>query len=167
MYFTADDERPGQVAPATRMDVVQKQCLKEFTGGLSLEEYIDTFPETFIRVHELSDAQADEFGINTGRSTSPTSPTEAFNAFIQEQNEVSRNMALLFFWDAMAMQKLKPGGVCSATKPAPLSAGQIKDVFRQLRKHPVYDAHQVISISEDGEMVHMTPESIDIVDEYV
>lgn len=64
-----------------------------------------------------------------------------------------RNQAVLYLWNAQALRQLNPGGVLSATRPAPLNAAQIESVFRQLQHHVYYKDQKMISIASNGDLV--------------
>lgn len=157
--FTEDPSHPGLVDKDPRVDVVHARDWDRFSKQKTLKEWIDDRPTTFVRVHKL-----DQKAIKQAGLMRPQRPTKAFQKFLQKQNEVSRNMALLFFWDARALRTLRAGGVCTATERSPLTVAQITEVFEQLREHPDYDNHTVMSISADGQVVKMTATSIEVVE---
>lgn len=71
-----------------------------------------------------------------------------------ERFKVERNMAMLFYFDAETLARVNPGGVLTATLPAPLSKDDIVATLLQLAAHPNYHRSQsVLAISEDHEIV--------------
>lgn len=77
---------------------------------------------------------------------------------IQRQTEavmVERDMAVLFYWDAAHMSRVKKGGTISTSKPAPLTHEQVTTVLLQLANHPDYDGHTVICHTRDGHPVKL------------
>jgi hypothetical protein len=64
-----------------------------------------------------------------------------------------RNMAISYYWNAMQLKKLAPGGTLANPKPAPLYGTQIEMVLLQLVKHPDYYGQTIMCIASDHEMV--------------
>lgn len=77
--------------------------------------------------------------------------TRAATCYIRPQ--VEQDMAILYHYDATSLVRCTAGGVLTATRPAPLSAEDITEVFRQLRLHPSYKQQHVIAISRDFQIV--------------
>lgn len=74
---------------------------------------------------------------------------EALHRFEARANR-ERNMAILYFWDAMALRTVSPGGLLTPTQPAPLLADEIEPVLVQLAAHPNYIGQTVQVFSEEG-----------------
>jgi hypothetical protein len=72
-----------------------------------------------------------------------------------ERAEDEHMAALLYHWDAAALERVAEGGVLTATEPAPLDAATIIDCLEQLAHHPSYRHQLVVSISRDMEIVTM------------
>jgi hypothetical protein len=72
-----------------------------------------------------------------------------------DQRERERNQAILYFWDAAQLPRIRAGGFLSGTTPAPLTVEEIHTVLRQLAKHPDYNAQTIQVISEDAKLVRM------------
>lgn len=66
---------------------------------------------------------------------------------ILRQREISgldeANMAVLYYYDADAFDRLKPGGVLTTSRPSPLSREQIEYVLLRLRDHPNYKGYTI------------------------
>jgi hypothetical protein len=71
------------------------------------------------------------------------------------QTEDESNLAIWYYWNAMQLTRLAPGGSLANPAPAPLSANMLISGMEQLRLHPAYQHQSVISISMDGDTVVM------------
>lgn len=69
---------------------------------------------------------------------------------------IERNMALSFFWNAQYLTTVRQGGVLMNDRPAPLTAGEIRQVLIQLALHPHYNKQTVVCVSEDGTTVTLS-----------
>lgn len=85
---------------------------------------------------------------------------QAGQAFKQDE-ERQKHQALLFHWNAMALSSTKPCGVVVNPAPAPLDPSDIEEVFKQLRNHPSYDNHTVMTTARDASVVRLSPEGIE------
>jgi hypothetical protein len=73
---------------------------------------------------------------------------------MRRRKKRERNMAILFFWDAMMLRKsVNPGGALMNKDPAPLNTDEIVTVFKQLANHPDYNDHTVIARPEKDDCV--------------
>jgi hypothetical protein len=84
---------------------------------------------------------------------------------LAESSEREWAAALLYHWDASALQGVAEGGVLTATLPAPLDAETIIDVLEQLAHHPNYRGQLVMAISEDEQFITMRDGTAKIVTE--
>lgn len=73
----------------------------------------------------------------------------------QEEAEDEMNMAILFYWDQMALETVNPGGVLSASKPAPLTVEQLEYTLKLLAHSPAYKGQTILVISKDLQLVRM------------
>lgn len=81
----------------------------------------------------------------------------------QKRDEQERHQAMLYYWDAAQFARLNPGGVLSATKPAPLSIEEITDVLKQLYARADYDGFTIIVLSDDMTLLRLNADgSIDV-----
>lgn len=88
------------------------------------------------------------------RMTVEGATAEAMSRF---EEEMEKNAAMLFYWNAGHLPHVAPGGTLSGSEPAPLSATTIRSVFAQLIHHPNYRDQTLIAYAEDGEEVKVTP----------
>ena len=72
-----------------------------------------------------------------------------------ERAEDEHMAALLYHWDAGALERLAEGGVLTATEPAPLDADTIIDCLEQLAHHPRYRHQLIVAISRNMEIITM------------
>lgn len=73
----------------------------------------------------------------------------------RQRAERETAMALFYHWNAGRLPMLRPGGVTTATRPAPLSVEELTEAMKQLARHPDYRSHTVIAIAEDGTVLSM------------
>lgn len=72
-----------------------------------------------------------------------------------ERAELEGHAALLYHWDAGALENCAEGGTLTATVPAPIDAETIIDCLEQLAHHPNYRGQLVIAISDDSQIITM------------
>lgn len=77
------------------------------------------------------------------------------NSRMHAQLETERNQAIMFFWYAQQLPRVNPGGVVASTKPAPMTEGDIREVFKQLCDLRDYRDTTLIAIAKDGTEVSM------------
>ncbi len=74
----------------------------------------------------------------------------------RENEDRERNMAILYHYDGMVLARVTPNvGVLTPTIRAPLTADEIRIVFKQLTQHPNYRNQHVIAFSADGTTVEI------------
>jgi hypothetical protein len=82
-----------------------------------------------------------------------------------ERIDYERNAAMLYHYDAGMFNMSQEGGSIMASKPAPLSAATIIDVFEQLAHHPLYRHQLIVGIAEDFTIITMRDGTAKIVTE--
>jgi hypothetical protein len=65
--------------------------------------------------------------------------------------DTERNQAILFYWTLAQFKLLKDGGKVLSDKPMPLTAEQIRYVWKQLAKLEQYRDFDFLAIPSDGE----------------
>jgi len=95
--------------------------------------------------------------------------TEILQATLEAERrirkEAEKAMAVLFHWDAMAIESTRPGSVISPTFPAPLGETDVRYTLAALSRHPGYRGHSIVVICDDwtvlamrgGEIVQLGP----------
>lgn len=82
----------------------------------------------------------------------------------EEREEYERNMALLYFWDAMQLPKVADNGILTASLRSPLSVAETEMVLKQLAHHTNYRHQTVISITKDLKIVSMKDGKVTVED---
>lgn len=67
--------------------------------------------------------------------------------------DTEMNMALCYYWNANALDRLNSGGVLTSTRPAPLTEDQLSIVLRQLSRHPNYKQQRIMQYARNGRRV--------------
>lgn len=126
-------------APVTM--VIRETDLKE---GVTIQQACEGDPPEMFVINDVFDAEPD---VDIAKCT--------FQAY-QRQQEVEEdewNMAILFYYDAMCLEKLVEHGTVANPKPAPLTADQVQYALQRLFSHKSYKHHTMITFSRDGFMV--------------
>jgi hypothetical protein len=88
-----------------------------------------------------------------------TATIEAVTLTAHRRQQAARkdemNMAVAYYWWAMWLPRLAPGGMIDASKPAPLSADQLAEVMRQITLHPTYRGNLIQAFDADGGSVRL------------
>ena len=79
-------------------------------------------------------------------------------ARLEERQQRELNMAMLYFWDAMHLERVNQGGVLSGTEPAPLNCDEVGYVLNQLKRHPNWRQQTVVVYASDMERVVLHPD---------
>lgn len=69
--------------------------------------------------------------------------------------EDERNMAILYFFDAATLLRIKPHGMLASTEMAPLTADQVEFTLKQLARHPNYQHQSCVTMTKDLMIVSM------------
>lgn len=125
------------------MTIVVRDC--DITDTLESVRVQSMTPGLFV-VHEIFSMEEADIGVATKR---------AAELMTEEVVQRERDMAMLYHYDASMLLQVKAGGVLMATRPAPMSSGDIGYVFEQLVNHPNYNAQLVMAISDDGLAVQL------------
>jgi len=72
---------------------------------------------------------------------------------LKERQKAELNMAILYFWSAMQLERVTPRGVLATTKVAPLTTSEIITVLGQLQYHPNWKQQVVRVIAQSGKVV--------------
>lgn len=75
-----------------------------------------------------------------------------------------KNMAIAFYYYVGWLPRMNPGGVVTATKPAPLEADDLATVAEQLARQTVYQGQTVLQIAKDGRLVWLRAGTVTIED---
>lgn len=65
------------------------------------------------------------------------------------RHQAERDMATMFYFLALILTKLKPGGTYIEPEPSPLTVEDARWVLLQLGRHPAYRRHVVVAFTED------------------
>lgn len=77
------------------------------------------------------------------------------NSRMHAQLITERNQAIMFFWLTQQMPMVKEGGVLGTGRPAPFSAAEVREVFKQLCELREYRGFTLTAVAEDGTPVSM------------
>lgn len=78
---------------------------------------------------------------------------EAMKRFDKQR---ARDMALTYFWNRDALQRMKSTSVMTMTRPAPLSVNELKQVLKQIHRCRDWRGIKIIQIAEDLQLVTLT-----------
>lgn len=70
-----------------------------------------------------------------------------------KRNEIERNMAILYYYDAAALAILNDGGLLSTSQPSPLSVEDVAYTLKQLARHPDYRGQRIVCEADDSTLV--------------
>lgn len=81
---------------------------------------------------------------------------------MHERIDDERNMAMHYYWHAQQLMFAISTGVIANTRPAPLTADQLKVSLEQLATHPDYRRQTIRSIADDGTFVVLADGRVDL-----
>lgn len=112
---------------------IEEACkAKAVPGGLTIDEIIEVD-------HDVEEVEMGLLVVNR----------------LKERQKSELNMAILYFWTAMQLERLTPQGVLATTKVAPLTASEIITVLEQLQHHPNWKQQTIRVIAQDGKVVRL------------
>lgn len=82
--------------------------------------------------------------------------------WMESRQQVERNMAILYYYDAQALLLAQDGGVISTTAPGPLDVDDVTYVLKRLAKHPSYRGQSIIAHARGMEAVVMRDGNIKV-----
>ena len=103
---------------------------KKIPGGLTIDEIIEVD-------HDVEEMEMGLLVVNR----------------LKERQKAELNMAILYFWSAMQLERVNPRGVLATTKVAPLTVSEIITVLGQLQYHSNWKQQTVRVIAQCGEVV--------------
>lgn len=129
-----------EISPPITM-IIRDTDLKE---DITIQQACDGDPSEMFVMNDVFDAEPDA---DIAKVT--------FQAYQRQQKveEDEWNMAILFYYDAMCLERLVERGTVANPKPAPLTADQIQYTLQRLFNHKSYNHHTMITFSSDGFMV--------------
>lgn len=87
--------------------------------------------------------------------------TQAAMARVDQRREA--DMAVLYFWTMKVIEKpaFSDTGAVLTKDPAPLTASDVEVVFDQIKRHPAYKHHVLVTATEDGKVIKMDDGTIE------
>jgi hypothetical protein len=130
-------------APSSAVSIVMRECDLRVPFEEALATAREPLPGVFVFIDVFE-----------GGGLEGTTAKAEHRRQAQIQREC--DMAMCFYWNAGALRKLGERGVLSASRPAPLDADDLREVLRQLARHPAYRlGHTVLQIACDGTLVEL------------